>query len=238
MSKPPHSNAEIVKPPSGLHIALWFIGFIASFAALLLLPAGRVDWLAGWLYLAIILIGTGINYGYVQHTNPDLIAHRMRMGKGTKAWDKVWLALFAPVFCSEVVVAGLDAARFGWSVMPLWLWPVGLALFLTGTVLLTWSMGVNPFFEKTVRIQTERGHRVIDTGPYRFVRHPGYGGLLGWILSTPVLLGSWWAFLPAILSLALVVVRTGLEDRTLREELPGYDVYAGRTRYRLIPGVW
>jgi protein-S-isoprenylcysteine O-methyltransferase Ste14 len=99
-------------------------------------------------------------------------------------------------------------------------------------------MGVNPFFEKTVRIQTERGHRVIDTGPYNFVRHPGYLGFFGWNLSAPMLLGSWWAFIPAVLSVISIVIRTALEDRTLRAELDGYEEYVRRIRYRLIPGVW
>jgi protein-S-isoprenylcysteine O-methyltransferase Ste14 len=197
-----------------------------------------LDWFAGWLYLAIMTTNTVINYAYLRRRNPELIEYRTRFGKGTKAWDKVWLGLFTPVFLSLYVVAGLDAGRFGWSAMPLLLWPVGLALFLPGSILFIWSMGVNPFFEKTVRIQTERGHRVIDTGPYRFVRHPGYVGLFGWILSAPLLLGSWWAFLPSLLSVVLIVVRTALEDRTLREELPGYLEYAGRVRFRLIPHVW
>ena len=99
-------------------------------------------------------------------------------------------------------------------------------------------MGENPFFEKTVRIQSERGHRVVDTGPYRLVRHPGYLGFFAWILSTPLLLGSWWAFGPAVVSVAAVVVRTALEDRTLKAELPGYADYARCVRYRLIPGLW
>ena len=121
---------------------------------------------------------------------------------------------------------------------PQWMWPVGLVLFLPGTALFTGSMGVNPFFEKTVRMQSERGHRVIDTGPYRFVRHPGYIGFLGWIVSAPLLLGSWWALIPSIVSVVGLVIRTVLEDRTLREELPGYAEYARRIRFRLIPGVW
>ena len=238
MSKTTESNAELGKPPSGLRIALAFVGFLGGFGALLFLSAGRTNWVAGWLYLAIITINTVIKYAYLQRRNPELIAYRMRLGKGTKTWDKIWMGMFSPVFGSVYVVAGLDAGRFGWSTMPLWLWPVGFALFLSGTMLFTWSMGVNPFFETTVRIQTERGHRVIDTGPYRFVRHPGYSGFLGWILSAPLFLGSWWAFLPAILSAAFLVVRTALEDRTLREELPGYLEYAGRIRSRLIPNVW
>lgn len=226
------------KPPSRLRITLAWISFLGVFGALLFIPAGRWDWPAGWSYLGLVTISTIINYAYIRRKNPELIEHRMRFGKGTVTWDKVLMALFAPVLVSLYVVAGLDSGRFGWSAMSPLMWPVGLALFLPGIMLFTWSMGANPFFEKTVRIQTERGHRVIDTGPYRFVRHPGYVGFFGWLVSAPLLLGSWWAFLPATLSILLLVVRTALEDRTLRNELPGYLEYAGRIRFRLIPNVW
>lgn len=139
---------------------------------------------------------------------------------------------------SIYIVAGFDAVRFGWTDMsPTWWW-LGLLLHLPGAVLFVWSMGVNPFFEKTVRIQTERGHRVIDSGPYAFVRHPGYLGFIGWGLSVPFLLGSWWALIPAALSVAGIIVRTALEDRTLAEELQGYTAYAERVGYRLLPRVW
>ena len=221
-----------------VRVGLAFAGFFGAFGALLFVPAGRWDWGAGWLYLAIIAVSTTINLVHMRRRNPGLIEHRLRVGKGTKAWDKVWMAVFSPIVVAVYVVAGLDAGRFGWSTVPLWLWPVGLAVFLSGTMALTWSMGVNPFFEKTVRIQAERGHRVIETGPYGYVRHPGYVGFLGWLLSAPLLLGSWWAFIPAILSAAAVVIRTTLEDRTLRHELPGYIQYAGRVRFRLVPHIW
>ena len=108
----------------------------------------------------------------------------------------------------------------------------------SGWALAIWSMVVNPFFEKTVRIQTDHGHRVIDTGPYAYMRHPGYVGFAGWMLSTPLLLASTWASIPALVSVVLLVIRTALEDRTLHEELPGYAEYASRVRFRLIPGVW
>lgn len=224
--------------PSPARITFSAAAGIAGLAALLFVPAGRIDWFAGWLYLAIVVVYFAANYVYLNRVNPELIAHRMRMGKGTKRWDKVWLWLNTPVFLSIHVVAGLDAERFGWSQMPEWLWPVGLAVFVAGSVLVSWSMGVNPFFEKTVRIQSERGHRVIDTGPYRIVRHPGYLGFFGWLVSTPLLLGSWWAFAPAALSLFSFIGRTALEDRTLRRELTGYEDYARRVRYRILPGVW
>lgn len=238
MSRVQESNAHSSRPPSGLQILLALTSFLGAIGALLFLPAGRLDWIAAWVYLAIVTANMAVDYVYLRNQNPELIEHRMRFGKGTKWWDKLWLVLFTPLFMAVHVVAGLDAGRFGWTAMsPFW-WPIGLFMFLFGAILLIWAMGVNPFFEKTVRIQTERGHRVIDTGPYRYVRHPGYVGFFGWILSAPFLLGSWWALIPSTLAVVAIVARTALEDRTLREELPGYLEYAGRVRYRLIPNVW
>ncbi len=117
-------------------------------------------------------------------------------------------------------------------------WLLGVALFVPGWALVIWSMAVNPFFEKTVRIQTKRGHRVVDAGPYAYVRHPGYVGFAAWMLSTPLMLGSAWAFVPALLAVIGFAIRTALEDRTLQAELPGYADYAARVRFRLVPGVW
>lgn len=208
------------------------------FAVIIFWPAGRTDWLAGWLYLAVVGISFSVNLVYLIRVNPELIEHRMRIGKGTKLWDIIWGILFAPVFLAIYVIAGFDAVRFEWSTMSAWFWPLGLVIFLPGMALFIWSMGVNPFFEKTVRIQTERGHHVIDIGPYGFIRHPGYLGFLGWTLSIPLFLLSWWAFIPAFLSVAGIVIRTALEDRTLRKELTGYDEYTRRVSHRLIPGIW
>ena len=218
-----------------------FIALVAStglFAAIIFCPAGRIDWLAGWLYLAVVATSFFANLVYLMRVNPELIEHRMRIHKGTKRWDTIWGVLFAPVFLAIYVIAGFDAVRFEWSAMPAGFWPLGLVIFLPGMALFIWSMGVNPFFEKTVRIQTERGHRVIDTGPYGFIRHPGYLGFLAWSISIPLFLLSWWAFLPALLSVVGIVIRTALEDRTLRKELTGYEEYTRRVRYRLIPRIW
>ena len=211
---------------------------MAMFGVLIFWPAGTIDWLAGWLYVGLLVATFVVNLTYLLRVNPELIEHRMQFGKGTKRWDKVLMAAFSPLVLAIYVIAGLDAVRFEWSTMSPWMWLPGLLIFVPGTALFMWSMGVNPFFEKTVRIQTERGHRVIDTGPYQIVRHPGYLGFFGWMLSVPLFLGSWWAFLPAILSVAAIILRTALEDRTLRQELDGYDAYASRVRYRLVPGVW
>jgi protein-S-isoprenylcysteine O-methyltransferase Ste14 len=169
--------------------------------------------------------------------NPQLIERRQRFGKGTKPWDKLWLVIYAQLVIAIYVVAGLEA-RDGVSSLPAIAWPVGLAVFVPGAILITWSMVVNPFFEKTVRIQTDHGHRVVDRGPYSLVRHPGYVGFAGALLSAPPMLASAWAFVPALLAVVGLVVRTALEDRTLRAELPGYAEYAARVRYRLVPGIW
>ncbi len=214
------------------------IAALASVALALFLPAGTFVWPRGWVYVVLVGGNIGVNLLYLMRVNPEVIAARARLGAGTKRWDVIWSVGFAPVFCSIYVVAGLDAVRHEWTSMSASLWWLGLGMFLPGTALFTWSMGVNPFFEKTVRIQTERGHRVIDTGPYRIVRHPGYVGFFGWCFSAPLLLGSWWAFVPATISAFGMVVRTALEDRTLQRELPGYADYARRVRYRLLPGIW
>ncbi len=217
------------------------VGSVVGFGllvAILFWPAGRPDWPAGWSFIALLLVSSVAQFVYVRRVNPDVIEHRMRFGPGTKRWDIVWSVVFAPLFAAIFVVAGLDAVRFGWTSMSGGFWPAGLLLFVVGSWLFAWPMAVNPFFEKNVRIQTERGHRVIDTGPYAWVRHPGYVGFTGWCLSVPLLLGSWWAFVPAVLTVVSLVVRTALEDATLRAELGGYEEYAGRVRYRLVPGVW
>lgn len=212
-------------------------GFI-FFAAVVFCPAGTFDWPEGWLHYGVIVASLFGNYFYLRRVNPAVIVHRMKLGKGTKRWDQVWMAMFTLLFLALYIIAGFDAVRYQWSSLSLGWWPLGLMCWLVGNALITWAMGVNPFFEKTVRIQTDRGHRVIDTGPYAFVRHPGYLGFFGWLLSVPLMLGSYWAFLPAGLAILSVVLRTALEDRTLHKELDGYQAYAGRVRHRLIPGVW
>ena len=159
-------------------------------------------------------------------------------GAGTKAWDIVLLfVLFVPAMIAIFVVAVRESGD-GVSGEPPAAWLLGLPLFVSAWALIIWSMVVNPFFEKTVRIQSDHEHRVIDTGPYAYVRHPGYVGFLAWIFSTPLLLGSIWSFVPALLAAVTLVIRTVLEDRMLQAELSGYAAYAARVRFRLIPGVW
>lgn len=159
--------------------------------------------------------------------------------QSAKAWDKVLAPLMAlSVGHILVIVAGLDH-RYGWSPeFPLWLIVLGLILISLGYAFATWALAENRFFSSMVRIQTDRGHVVCDSGPYRLVRHPGYAGNIPPLLGIVLALGSVWALIPAVVALSITVVRTALEDRTLQEELPGYRDYAQRVRYRLIPGVY
>jgi protein-S-isoprenylcysteine O-methyltransferase Ste14 len=226
------SQASIPTALVGLAVAA-----VAVLAGLAFVLALRLDWTLGWIYVGIFAATWAINLACLLRWNPELIRRRARLGKGTKTWDKVWLVLFTLVVIAIYVVALLEA-RDGVSSAPGTAWLLGLAIFVPGWALAIWSMVVNPFFEKTVRIQTDRGHRVIDTGPYAYVRHPGYVGFVGWMLSTPLLLASAWAFVPALAAVAAIVIRTTLEDRTLHAELSSYPEYAARVRSRLIPGIW
>jgi protein-S-isoprenylcysteine O-methyltransferase Ste14 len=163
---------------------------------------------------------------------------RRRIARDAKSWDKAIIGTHTALLFTMLVVAGLDASRFGWSStpailrVPAWL---GLAV---ATVLVWWSLASNPFASRSVRIQEERGHRVATSGPYRYVRHPMYVGVIVCAFCIPVVLGSWWSLIPGALLAILFVVRTALEDRTLKEELEGYREYAKRVRYRLLPPVW
>ncbi|MHC4831687.1 MAG: methyltransferase family protein, partial [Planctomycetota bacterium] len=224
-------------PVPPILIAVAAIAGALMFPLLLFLPAGRLNWTLGWIYVGLMLISMGVNSACLLRWNPELIQRRMHIGQGTKTWDKVWLGLWAPLVIAVPIVAGFEV-RYGLAGLPGAAWPLGLAIFTPGTAMLTWSMVANPFFEKTVRIQTDHGHHVIDTGPYALVRHPGYVGFSAMMLSTPLLLASAWAFLPAVLSVLGMTLRTALEDRALHAELPGYPEYAARVRFRLFPGIW
>jgi protein-S-isoprenylcysteine O-methyltransferase Ste14 len=137
-----------------------------------------------------------------------------------------------------VPVGALDDGRFHWSRMSWWFVGFGYLLLITGTAITAWAQAVNRFFEPGVRIQTERGHHVVDTGPYRIVRHPGYFAACLLFAGIALALGSWWALVPEGLAALLIVIRTEWEDRTLHAGLAGYEAYAQRVRFRLIPGVW
>jgi len=212
-----------------------------SIPVVLLLCGGDSGWWQAWVY-SLLIVAAGIGGRiWAERRHPGLVAERQDIEKiqGSKAWDKVLAPLMAlSVSFPLVIVAGLDH-RYGWSpIFPPWLNVLGLILILLGYAFATWALAENRFFFSTVRIQTDRGHEVCDTGPYRMVRHPGYAGNIPPLLGIVLALGSVWTLIPAAVALIVAVIRTVLEDQTLQEELPGYRDYAQRVRYRLIPGIY
>jgi len=209
------------------------------FAGILLGSAGRLDLPMVWAYL-VVYCGSLLAWSLVTaHKDPALLEERRGVKAGTKGWDRVLLTIYGLLFLATWVVAGLDVGRFHWSgTVPVGFQIVGLIGFAAGLGLVSWATWANTFFSRSVRIQQERGHRVVTGGPYRYVRHPGYAmTLIGWP-GTALALGSWWAMLPAVGIVLVYLVRTVLEDRTLHKELEGYAEYAQQVRYRWIPGVW
>lgn len=207
-------------------------------ALILFLAAGRLNWTWAWVYLGICLVSLAINGTLLLRTSPETIAERGRP-KETQDWDKVVGGLWGLVqFLVLPLVAGLDV-RFGWTrgLNAAWNVAGGVALAV-GLGLGGWAMIANAYFSTAVRIQSDRGQTVCRSGPYRFVRHPGYVGFILQSLGTPLLFGSWWALIPGITAVALMAVRTSWEDRMLQAELPGYPDYAREVRYRLVPGIW
>jgi protein-S-isoprenylcysteine O-methyltransferase Ste14 len=199
--------------------------------------AGTLRWPFAWAWLSCVLLLQLATVWILAWHSPDLLAERSRLQPGTRSWDKVVapVMIFGPLL--TMLAASLER-RFRGERWPVWTEAAALLVTLAGGVVTAAAMYVNRFFSTTVRIQSERGHVVVSGGPYRVVRHPGYVGMLLVYAAMPFALGSRWGLTPAALVVILVMVRTALEDRTLRAELPGYAEYAATVRYRLLPGVW
>ena len=205
-----------------------------------LLISGAWDWWEAWVYGVIGILGFVVSRALAAKRHPDILAERARSMemKDAKPWDKFLAPVMALGSVIILIVAGLDKL-FGWT-SPFSL-PVKLAaliLILFGFVLGSWALMENRFFSGVVRIQTDRGHYVVTTGPYRFVRHPGYVGALWSYLAMPIFLNSLWAFIPTGLLVIVIFLRTYMEDKTLQTELPGYKEFSQKTKYRLLPGIW
>jgi len=202
---------------------------------------GSVAWWQAWGFSVLIfLAGVGTRVG-VEIRFPGLMAERLKWGKGRAVlgWDRVLAPLMAvSVSFPLVIVAGLDH-RFGWTAaFPLWVNSLGLFLILFGYAFSSWAMLENRYFSSLVYIQMDRGHAVCDTGPYRYVRHPGYAGSAVSVIGIVLALDSLWTIIPALFALLVTLIRTTLEDRALIETLPGYREYSHRVLYRLFPGIW
>ena len=221
-----------------------WIGMLAVYLLiplLLFVCAGDLGWWQAWVY-SVLIVAAGVGGRILaERRHPGLMAERQSIEKfqDAKAWDKVLAPLTAlSIGYPLMIVAGLDH-RFGWSpVFPLWLILIGIFLIALGYAFSVWAFVENRFFTTVVRIQKERGHVVCDSGPYRIVRHPGYAGNILPLPGIVLALSSLWTLIPAAVALVIIVIRTALEDRTLQEELPGYQEYARRVRYRLFPGIY
>ncbi|HPH97374.1 MAG TPA: isoprenylcysteine carboxylmethyltransferase family protein [Anaerolineaceae bacterium] len=237
------SNGAPGKPMKhvGLRMVLSFL-LVASLPALILFTSsGRLDWWEAWVMVGVMAVTTGASRALIMKKQPDLVTERASWTKasGAKAWDlklMPFVAIYGPVLFW--LGAGLDKRWNATPALPAWLEGAAFLIILAGYAFSTWAFLENRFFAAVVRIQTDRGQVVVQSGPYHFVRHPGYAGaVLGYLL-TPVALGALWAYVPGILLIGAVVLRTALEDRTLMAELPGYQEYAQKTKWRLLPGVW
>jgi protein-S-isoprenylcysteine O-methyltransferase Ste14 len=205
---------------------------------LVFLLAGRLDYWQGWVFCLSIIFLTIVLWHFFKD-NLDLAQERIKPGPGTKKWDIGFYAVFITFFTGLFVISILDAARFHWSpVLPFWIYIIGYVLYVLSNAMIIWPMKVNRYFSSVVRIQKDRGQTVIQDGPYRLVRHPGYLGGLFLCLSCPLILGSLYGLIPGGILVMGILARTHLEDKTLQKELEGYREFASKVRYKIFPGLW
>jgi protein-S-isoprenylcysteine O-methyltransferase Ste14 len=233
-----NNQSAAAKKPSYLRVIIRIYIFIFALLAILFVSAGRLNYWQGWLFgttfFTIILV-----FSFAFADKKDVILERARPGPGTKWWDKIFYAFYVPATLCVFIVSALDAGRFYWSPpLPALLYVISLFVFILSYLVIIWCMWTNKFFSSTVRIQADRGHQVIEDGPYRFVRHPGYLAAIFWFISASLVLGSVYGLIPVTVVIVLFFIRTYLEDITLQKELSGYCDYAKKVPFRLIPYLW
>lgn len=214
------------------------IMLLGTLIILLFGPAGTFHWPEAWIFLFFYGVAvTGIAV-WLKKNSPELLKERMTRKKDSKAWDRIILVIYTILAMIMFVIAGFDAVRFRWSHVPSLVKSLGFLGFVPAYLLIFWTMTQNPYLSNVVRIQEERGHKVCTTGPYKYIRHPMYLGIIIFIFCLPLALGSFFSLLISVSIAIVFLVRTSLEDKTLQSELPGYKEYARQVRYRVIPGVW
>lgn len=222
----------------GIKLVLKSISILLFFLAITFIIAGRIDYWEGWIFNGLNFFFIFITY-IVLMDRKDMIKERLKPGKGMKKWDRIYYAISTPMFFIMFIVSILDAGRFYWiPSIPFIVILLGIILYIIGQIIVIWAKKANKFFSSVVRIQTDRKQTVCSRGPYKFVRHPGYLGGVIFTIGTPLLLGSFWGLIPAIIILLPVLIRTYLEDKTLQKELIGYIDYTMQVKYRIIPFVW
>jgi len=229
---------EKTKTPSKPKMILQTIITTLFGIAAIFAPAGTLKWTEAWLF--IILYATAVTAAifWMKKKAPDLLKERMKRKKDVKRWAKLFMALYSTTLIFTLILPGLDAVRFQWSNIPLFIKILAFVGYIPGFGLAFWAMRENAFLSDVVRIQEDRGHTVCTTGPYKYVRHPMYVGVMLIMVCFPFSLGSLYTLIPAVIIVILFFIRTALEDKTLLQELPGYKEYAQKVQYRLIPGIW
>ena len=228
------------KDSSKLKIVAKIVIMIIFFMASIFIPAGTFKWPEAWIFLLLYFSWLTVVLIWMKKNDPELLKERMtaKEKKNVKHWDRVFIFSYSMVALVLIVMTGLDSVRFRWSHVPLSIKVIGFSGFVLAMSIVTWTMKENTYLSGMVRIQEERGHQVCTTGPYQYVRHPMYVGVIIFLFCFPLALGSLYSLIPAFVTVILFFFRTALEDKTLHNELPGYKEYAEKVRYRLIPGVW
>jgi protein-S-isoprenylcysteine O-methyltransferase Ste14 len=216
-----------------------FAGTFVAFALALFLPAGTLAWPAAWIFLVLFFAFYFAVTVWLYRHNPGLLQERTRLGTTDQlGWDKLLFPLLLVLPFAWLMFMSLDVVRFHWSPLPVWLEVVGAVVLLGSFYLLFLTFRENAYLSPVVRIQQERGHAVVSSGPYHYVRHPMYAAMLAFVLGTSLLLGSGYGLLFGLLFIAVLARRAVLEERTLREQLHGYATYMAQVKYRLIPYIW
>ena len=229
---------NILEKSGKLYIAVSFILFLL-WTSLLFISSWNIYILRFWIFIIINLIYLIISTVILYKVNRELINQRGSIKSDAKLWDQFLMRIHNIILIFALpIIIGLDIGRFQWSYLNYYYMIPGYLLYISSNILLIWAMAVNRHFEATVRIQKDRGHKVIASGPYRIIRHPGYLSGIIWTVGLPMILGSVYGFIPSVAAIVVIVIRTRMEDRTLLSELEGYIEYSKKVKYRLIPGIW
>jgi protein-S-isoprenylcysteine O-methyltransferase Ste14 len=234
MTLPPDPTHK-KRAPGPLRGFIW----LAIFAALLFLPAGTLAWPGAWVFLAVMAAASVWGLSWLGRHDPELLAERLRppFQRDQPRSDKLLMGAFMPLWFGWYVLMAFDR-RFGWSDVPVALQVLGAALICLG-LWLSWTvLRENSYAAPVVKVQKERGHKVVSSGPYAYVRHPMYASVILFAAGVPLLLGSWWGLLVSPLLVLVLAARAVLEERTLTAELEGYADYVQRVRYRFVPLLW
>jgi len=227
------------KEISNIRVLLRIVTLTLILAALLFGSAGTLKWPEAWIFLAIVLAISIPSSLALKRRDPQLFRDRMGYDKKKpETYDKFILSFYTLFILILFLVPGLDAVRFTWSFVPFYFKVVGFALLFVAFFVMAAVIKANPYLSSIVEVREDKGQKLITTGPYRYVRHPWYVGIIIWFYSIPLALGSWYDLIPAVCLTIIIIIRTKIEDRVMHRDLPGYGDYAQKTRYRLLPFVW